>query len=132
MTYRVNLVMWLCQLYLAWFFFRSAYRKTVNYEKVSAEFGRWGYPFPRELTFFLIVVWIQCATLLLVPGVASGAAAVLLAFMLVAFLTLMVHREWQRLREPAIPMVMLALVAIGRSAEFAFSMGRDILALRVW
>jgi uncharacterized membrane protein YphA (DoxX/SURF4 family) len=120
MTSGVDIFLWVFQLYLVGFFLRSAYRKTVNFEKVSDEFRRWGYPFPRKVTFFLIILWIVCAPLLLIPAVVSGAAMVLLMFMIVAFFTLVVHKEWRRLKEPSIPIILLTLVVFGNSSRFAF------------
>jgi uncharacterized membrane protein YphA (DoxX/SURF4 family) len=93
----------------------------VNYEKISEEFHRWGYPFPQTITIFLIFVWILSAPFLLIPSKASGAAMILLVFMLIAFFTLVVHKEWRRLWQPAIPIVLLAIVALGRSHRFEIS-----------
>ncbi|MCP4183170.1 MAG: DoxX family membrane protein [Hyphomicrobiales bacterium] len=105
-----NLISWVFQLYLAYFFFRSAYRKVTGYERVKAEFQGWGYPFPDYVTFFLIAVWILGATAILAPFLSGLAAAVLLGFMIVAFATLLIHGEYMRLVEPAIPIVLLAYV----------------------
>ncbi len=107
-----KLILWICQLYLAYFFFRSAYRKVVGYERVRAEFLGWGYPFPGRITFFLIVVWILGATAILVPSLSGLAAGVLLAFMIVAFATLLIHSEYKRLIEPTVPIVLLIFVFV--------------------
>jgi uncharacterized membrane protein YphA (DoxX/SURF4 family) len=107
-----NLISWACQLYLAYFFFRSAYRKVTGYERVRAEFLGWGYPFPGRITFFLIIVWILGATAILVPSLSGLAAGVLLTFMIVAFVTLLIHGEYIRLVEPAVPIVLLVFVLV--------------------
>jgi uncharacterized membrane protein YphA (DoxX/SURF4 family) len=107
-----NLISWICQLYLAYFFFRSAYRKVTGYERVKAEFLGWGYPFPGHITFFLIVVWVLGATAILIPSVSGLAASVLLAFMIVASATLIIHGEYIRLVEPAVPIVLLVFVLV--------------------
>ena len=103
-------ISWVCQLSLAYLFFRSAYRKVTRFERVSAEFIRWGYPFPGQVIFFLIVVWILGATAILIPVWAGVAAAVLLPFMIVAFLTLLFHGEFRRLVEPSLPIALLLFV----------------------
>jgi uncharacterized membrane protein YphA (DoxX/SURF4 family) len=118
MTTGGDILLWLVQLYLAGFFLRSAYRKTINFEKVSDEFRRWGYPFPRKVTFFLIILWTLFAPLLLFPSVVGGAAMVLLMFMIVAFFTLVVHKEWRRLIEPAIPIILLCIVMFSYSSKY--------------
>lgn len=105
-----NILSWMCQFYLAFFFFRSAYRKITKFERVSDEFLRWGYPFPGQITCLLIAVWILGATVLLIPGSTVLAAAALLAFMTVAFATLLIHREYRRLVEPAVPIVLLVFI----------------------
>jgi hypothetical protein len=69
----------------------------------------------------LIFVWIIFAPLLLILPIASGAAMTLLAFMLVAFFTLVTHKEWRRLWQPAIPIVLLAVVVVGRIHGFEIS-----------
>ena len=107
-----DLVLWICQLYLAYFFFRSAYRKVTGYERVRAEFLGWGYPFPGRITFFLIIVWVLGATAILIPSLSGFAAGVLLAFMIVAFATLLIHGEYIRLVEPTVPIVLLAFVFV--------------------
>ena len=113
----INALAWVCQLYLAFFFIRSAYRKVTGYERVSAEFLHWGYPFPGQVTFFLIAVWILGATALLIPAWSGLAAVSLLAFMLVAFATLLINGEFRRLVEPARPIVLLLFVVAVRSDE---------------
>ncbi len=105
---------WLCQLYAAKIFLVSAYRKTTGFQRVTAEFARWGYPFPDKVTFFLIVVWILGTFHLLIPDWSGLAAFALLPFMLVAFATLLAHGEFRRLREPAVPIVLLSIVAYAR------------------
>ena len=117
MTGTVNLLSWLCQCYLAYLFFRSAYKKVTQFESVKAEFLRWGYPFPGQVTFFLIAIWILSAISILVPMLAGFAAVVLLAFMIVAFITLLVHGEIHRLAEPARPIVLSLFVIAVRSNE---------------
>jgi uncharacterized membrane protein YphA (DoxX/SURF4 family) len=117
MTDTVNLLSWLCQCYLAYLFFCSAYKKVTQFERVSAEFLRWGYPFPRQVTFFLIVVWILSAIAILVPMLAGFAAVVLLAFMAVAFITLLLHGEIRRLVEPARPIALSLFVIAVHSSE---------------
>ena len=117
MTNTVNILSWLCQCYLAYLFFRSAYKKVTQFECVSEEFLRWGYPFPRQVTFFLIAVWILSATAILVPLLAGFAAMVLLAFMIVAFITLLIPGEIRRLAESARPIVLSLFVIAARSDE---------------
>lgn len=119
MTNGVNIVLWLFKLYLVWFFLRSAYRKTVNFKNRSEEFRRWGYPYPRMVTSFLIMVWTGCAPFLLIPSVASGAAMILLVFMIVAFFTLVINKEWHRLKEPAVPILLLTIVAFGNYSDLS-------------
>ena len=113
----INAFSWLCQVLLAYLFFRSAYRKVTGFERVSAEFRRWGYPFPNQVTRFLTGVWIVCATAVLVPAWAGLAAVVLLAFMVVAFSTLSHHREFRRLVEPARPILLSSFVVWARGKE---------------
>lgn len=113
----LQVISWLCQLYLVFFFLRSAFRKVRNFEKVSAEFRGWGYVFPRQITLLLICVWIVCSVFLLVPKWAGVSAIVLLSFMLVAFATLVVNREFRRLREPSVPIALLAIVIVVRWSE---------------
>jgi len=110
MTETSFIISWMCQLYLAFFFLRSAYRKTINFEKVSVEFQGWGYPFPGFITRLLSLVWVICGIALLVPATSWLAAVVLMAFMIVACATLVWHREFRRLIEPAVPMLLLAIV----------------------
>ena len=110
----VNALSWLCQVTLAFLFFRSAYRKVKNFARVSAEFKGWGYPFPDLVTRFLTGVWIVTATTVLVPAWAAPAAAVLLAFMIVAFATLVYHREFRRLIEPTRPILLSSFVIWAR------------------
>ena len=112
-----NLLSWVCQWFLAYLFFRSAYKKVTQFEHVGEEFLRWGYPFPKQVTFFLIAVWILSATAILVPLLAGFAAVVLLAFMIVAFITLLLHGEIRRLAEPARPIVLSLFVIAVRSNE---------------
>jgi len=112
------LISWICQVYLAFFFFRSAYRKTICFTHVADEFKRWGYPYPGQVTRFLIGVWILAGTSLLIPPLAASAALVLLLFMLVAFATLLVHGEIRRLVEPGVPIVLLTAVIALRFDEF--------------
>lgn len=119
MTDTVNLLSWLCQCYLAYLFFRSAYKKVTQFERVSAEFSGWGYPFPRQVTFFLIVIWILSAIALLAPLLAGFAAVVLLAFMTIAFITLLLHGEIRRLTEPARPIALSLFIIAVRSGEMA-------------
>ena len=109
----------MCQIYLAYFFFRSAYRKVLGYERVKAEFFAWGYPFPGQVTVFLIVIWIIGGTALLIPVSAGISALVLLAFMTVAFVTLLVHGEYRRLVEPARPIALLMIIVALRFYEIA-------------
>jgi uncharacterized membrane protein YphA (DoxX/SURF4 family) len=118
MTNGSDILLWLVQLYLVRFFLRSAYRKTINFEKVSDEFRRWGYPLPRKVTFFLIIVWTLFAPLLLFPSAAGEAAMVLLMFMIAAFFTLVVHKEWRRLIEPTIPIILLCIVVFSNSSKY--------------
>ncbi len=108
------ILLWTGQLYLAFFFLRSAYRKTVNFERVSAEFARWGYPYPGLITRFLSLVWVVCSVSLLVPATTVYSALALLGFMIIAFITLWVHGEYRRLTEPAVPIVLLLLIVITR------------------
>jgi len=110
-----SLISWICQLYLAYFFFRSAYRKVTGYERVKAEFLGWGYPFPGQITYFLIAVWVLGATAILIPSVSALAAGVLLVFMIVAFANLLIHGEYKRLVEPAVPIVLLVFVLVTKS-----------------
>jgi uncharacterized membrane protein YphA (DoxX/SURF4 family) len=107
-----DLISWIFQLYLAYFFFRSAYRKVTGFDRVTAEFLGWGYPFPGRITFFLIIVWILGATAILIPFLSGPAAGVLLAFMIVAFATLLIHGEYIRLVEPTVPIVLLVFVFV--------------------
>lgn len=79
---------------------------------MSAEFSGWGYPYPDQVTFFLIAVWILCATGLLVPLLVGLAALVLLVFMFIAFGTLVIHGEYRRLCEPSVPIGLLIIVII--------------------
>ena len=111
------LISWTCQVYLAFFFFRSAYRKTVHFSHVADEFKRWGYPFPGQVTILLVGVWVLAGTSLLIPPLAATAALVLLLFMLVAFATLLVHGEIRRLVEPGVPIVLLTAVIALRFDE---------------
>jgi len=113
----INALAWVSQFLLAYFFFRSAYRKVTGYERVSAEFLRWGYPFPGQVTFLLIAVWILGGTAILVPAWAGIAAAVLLTFLIVAVATLLFHGEFRRLIEPGRPIVLLLFVIAVRSDE---------------
>ncbi len=108
------ILLWASQGYLAFFFMRSAYRKTINFERVSAEFAGWGYPQPDLITRFLSLVWVVCAVLLLIPTTATYSALVLLGFMIIAFATLLKHGEYRRLTEPAVPIVLLLFVVITR------------------
>lgn len=110
-------VSWLCQIYLAFFFLRSAYRKMVGFERVSGEFRDWGYPFPSQVTVFLIIVWVICAPALLVPSWVGLSAVTLLAFMTVAFATLLVHGLCRKLIEPTVPIVLLLIVIAIRRNE---------------
>ncbi len=117
-----NALAWACQIYLAYFFIRSAYRKVTGYQRVTDEFKLWGYPFPEQITFFLIVIWILGATALVVRPWSGFAAIVLLAFMIVAFATLVANREYKRLNEPAKPILLLIFVIFARNNEI-LSMG---------
>ncbi|MCC7038932.1 MAG: DoxX family protein [Burkholderiales bacterium] len=111
MTSILAVVVWSCQIYAAKIFFVSAYRKTTRFQRVTDEFRRWGYPVPEKIAFFLIVIWIHGALYLLIPSFSGLAALALLPFMLVAFATLLVHGEFRRLREPAVPIALLSIVA---------------------
>lgn len=111
MTEALAFISLICRLYLAWFFLRSAYRKVKSFDHISAEFQGWGYPFPRQVTFFLIAVWLWSAPALLIPISVGPAAIVLLAIMLVAAATLLFHGEYRRMIEPAVPIALLAIVA---------------------
>ena len=122
----VKALSWMCQFLLAYFFFRSAYRKVTGYERVKNEFLGWGYPFPGQVTFFLIAVWILGATALLVPLWAGFSAAVLLVFMLVAFTTLLIHGEYRRLVEPLQPIVLLLIVIALRRNDLSDAINRLI------
>ncbi len=106
----VEVISWACQFYLAFFFVRSAYRKTTRFERVKAEFEGWGYPFPGLIARLLSIIWCVCATAMLFPATAVLSATVLLAFMIAAFATLFIHGEYRRLVEPAIPIVLLLVV----------------------
>ncbi len=119
----ISALSWLCQVLLAFLFFRSAYRKVKNFPRVSDEFKGWGYPFPDLVTRFLTGVWIVSATAVLVPAWAGLAAMVLLAFMIVAFATLVVHREFRRLVEPARPILLSSFVIWARSEEIGELIG---------
>ena len=77
---------------------------------MRAEFAGWGYPLPGQITVFLIIVWIICASALLVPGWSGVAAVALLPFMIVAISTLARHREFRRMIEPARPIAALIIV----------------------
>ncbi len=110
---------WICQFYLAFFFARSAYRKGRNFERVSAEFRAWGYPFPEIVTGFLACVWIVCTVTILIPSLAAVTSVVLLGFMMIAFTTLLVHGEIRRLKEPAIPILLLLVIIMLRHVEIA-------------
>ncbi len=111
------ILLWAAQLYLVFFFLRSAYRKTVNFERVSAEFARWGYPYPGLITRFLSLVWVVCSVFLLIPATAIYSALALLGFMITAFATLWVHGEYRRLIEPAVPIMLLVFIVIIRFNE---------------
>ena len=113
----VILISWICQVYLAFFFLRSAYRKTIHFTRVADEFKRWGYPFPGQVTIFLVGMWIFAGSSLLIPPLAASAALLLLLFMLVAFATLLVHGEIRRLVEPGVPIVLLTVVIALRFDE---------------
>ncbi len=113
------ILLWAGQLYLAFFFLRSAYRKTVNFERVSAEFARWGYPHPGLTTRFLSIVWVACSVLLLIPATVGFSALVLLGFMIIAFATLWNHGEYHRLHEPAVPMILLLFILVIRFDEIS-------------
>ncbi|MHC5112702.1 MAG: DoxX family protein, partial [Planctomycetota bacterium] len=73
----IKLTSWVCQGYLAFFFLRSAYRKTANFTRVAEEFQRWGYPYPEAVTAFLAVVWVIAGISLLVPPLVVAAALLL-------------------------------------------------------
>lgn len=103
-------ISWACQLILIYFFLRSAFRKARGFERVSAEFQGWGYPFPDQITFFLIGVWILCSAAFLVPESVGISAVILMGFMIVACVTLIVNGEFRRLVEPARPIILLAIV----------------------
>jgi uncharacterized membrane protein YphA (DoxX/SURF4 family) len=113
-------------LYLAFFFIRSAYRKVKGYERVTAEFLQWGYPFPGQVTFFLIAVWILGSTALLIPETTGFAAVALLAFMAVAFATLVVHGEYRRLVEPSVPIVLLVIIIAIHQQELAEAFNQTV------
>ncbi len=115
------ILLWASQLYLAFFFLRSAYRKTINFERVRAEFAGWGYPYPGLITRFLSLVWVVCSVLLLIPSTAVFSALLLLGFMIIAFATLWVHGEYRRLIEPAVPIMLLVFIVIIRIDEVAQS-----------
>ncbi len=115
----IEMISWVCQLYLAFFFARSAYRKVKNYQRVREEFRGWGYPLPGIVTGFLVCIWIICAFTILIPPFAGLAAVVLLAFMLVAFATLLWNREIWRLIEPCQPILVLFVVITVRHKEIA-------------
>ena len=120
----MKILLWACQIYLAYLFFRSAYNKVTKYELVKAEFERWGYPFPGQITFFLIVVWILGATTILFPQWSVFPAFVLLAFMTVAFATLVFHGEYRRLVEPGLPMALSLFIVIVRFNELLDAVSR--------
>ena len=113
----IRILLWVCQIYLAYLFYRSAYKKVTKYETVKNEFLRWGYPFPGQLTFFLIIVWILAGAALLVPALAGFSALVLALFMIVAFATLVVHGEYRRLIEPTQPLVLSTFIIVMRFDE---------------
>ncbi|MCP4071618.1 MAG: DoxX family membrane protein [Hyphomicrobiales bacterium] len=114
-----DIVSWICQLYLAFFFARSAYRKVKNFERVSTEFRDWGYPLPEFVTGFLVCVWIVCSVTILIPSLAGITSVVLLVFMMIASATLLVHGEIRRLIEPAIPILLLLVIIMLRHAQIA-------------
>jgi uncharacterized membrane protein YphA (DoxX/SURF4 family) len=116
--------MWACQIYLAYLFYRSAYRKITGYARVTTEFQGWGYPFPGQITFSLICVWILCATALFVPMWSGPSAIVLLVFMIAAFTTLVVHREYKRLVEPARPIALSMFIIFARQNEIIAAYGQ--------
>lgn len=113
----VEAALWTCQAGAAWIFLKSARHKIYDFAAVGEEFRRWGYARPAEVTFGLVVVWILGAAGLLLPRVASLAAVVLSVAMLAALATLVVNREWRRIREPLLPAVLLLVVAVGRWEE---------------
>ncbi len=100
----------LLQIYLAFFFARSAYRKITGFERVRVEFQGWGYPFPGVVTGFLAAIWIVCAVTILIPSFVVVTAVVLLGFMTGAFLTLIRSGEFSRLIEPARPILAILVV----------------------
>ncbi len=114
-----DIASWICQLYLAFFFARSAYRKVKNFERVSTEFRDWDYPLPEFVTGFLVCVWIVCTVTILIPFLAGITSVVLLVFMVIASATLLVHGEIRRLTEPAIPILLLLVIIMLRHAEIA-------------
>ncbi len=113
----ITTVAWISQLYAAKILIVSAYRKSSGFQRVTDEFLHWGYPYPDKIVFFLIVVWVLGAFFLLIPTLAGAAAVALLPFMLAAFCTLMAHKEFRRLREPALPIVLLSVVSLSKGCE---------------
>ena len=113
----ISTLAWLSQICLAFLFYRSAYRKVTKFELVKEEFLCWGYPFPGQVTFFLIVIWILAGAALLIPQWAGFSALVLAFFMLVAFITLLMHGEYRRLIEPTRPLLLSIFIVAVRSGD---------------
>ena len=105
------------QLYVAFFFYRSAYKKIFQFDRVKAEFARWGYHRPGLVTRFLSGVWIVGGSALLIPTTVGLAAAVLMVFMIFAIATLVYHGELNRLIEPAGPTALILLILVIRGKE---------------
>lgn len=112
-------IMMAIRVLLVAFFFRSAYRKFVYFNKVSDEFRRWNYPFPKQITVFLIVVWVVVSPLLLPDETAWIGAAILSIFMGCAWGTLLLHREWVRLWQPTVPLLLLACILVASPTGIA-------------
>ena len=106
--------LWICQAALALMFLFAGAAKFTRpmWERM---FARWGYPDH----FYLVIgtVEVVAGLALLIPRLATSAAAILIVVMIGAGATHVIHDELRRLPQIAVTLVMIGLVAYGRRAD---------------
>lgn len=108
-----NVTCWILQVLLALLFLLQAVLKLTNSPNWVSRFRHWGYP---EHFYLLVgVLELAGAVALLVPRAVVGGALVLLAVMLAAALTHVIHHEPQVITTLVISTLLVFVVYVRRS-----------------
>ena len=113
---------WILRVLLAVFFALQGIVKLRGSTGWERHFRAWGYPDH----FYLVVGAIEllAAILLLIPRFASWGALILLAVMIAATATLVIHHE-HGLLVPVVPGILLALILYLRRGALQGASGSD-------